>query len=306
MRKRDATVAEGLRTGLLRHEKRRKLPGIAADAERECLIEQLIESVRRVKYPVAIRIRRIGPSRSDPSKEAFDPIKAALIHQQHGELDEAFWLVFLFVQFGKHPKSGYRLLRDVYSGTDSDVHWTWKRTSSDVRAFSNWLATQSRTWERDGVKRGFGAHRTHETVESTPATVESYVAWVHPPRSHAQLVQEAQDSAQNHRGKAFDYLYRSMRVYRFGRLAKFDYLAMLGKLGLADIEPSSTYILEATGPLQGAQLLYCGVKTDKSHDKDLDGWLVELGADLGVGQQVVEDALCNWQKSPAKFKMFRG
>ena len=28
---------------------------------------------------------------------------------------------------------------------------------------------------------------------------------------------------------------------------------------------------------------------------------MELGADLGVGMQVLEDALCNWQKSPDRF-----
>jgi hypothetical protein len=34
--------------------------------------------------------------------------------------------------------------------------------------------------------------------------------------------------------------------------------------------------------------------------------LIELDADLKVGMQVLEDALCNWQKSPAHFERFRG
>lgn len=89
-------------------------------------------------------------------------------------------------------------------------------------------------------------------------------------------------------------------------MAKFDYLAMLGKLGLADIEPTSTYVRESTGPLLGARLLFRGDRENKADDKQLDGWLVELGGDLGVGQQVIEDAICNWQKSPAKFLAFRG
>jgi hypothetical protein len=38
----------------------------------------------------------------------------------------------------------------------------------------------------------------------------------------------------------------------------------------------------------------------------LEEWLVQLGAGLGVGMQVLEDALCNWQKSPVQFKRFRG
>ena len=40
--------------------------------------------------------------------------------------------------------------------------------------------------------------------------------------------------------KAFDILYHSMgAVASFGRTARFDYLTMIGKLGLAPIEPGS-------------------------------------------------------------------
>ena len=39
---------------------------------------------------------------------------------------------------------------------------------------------------------------------------------------------------------------------------------------------------------------------------NLDRWLVELNNELKVGMQVLEDSLCNWQKSPEKFKPFRG
>jgi hypothetical protein len=34
--------------------------------------------------------------------------------------------------------------------------------------------------------------------------------------------------------------------------------------------------------------------------------LVPLREELDVGFDVIEDALCNWQKSPAEFKPFRG
>ena len=57
--------------------------------------------------------------------------------------------------------------------------------------------------------------------------------------------------------QVFDYLYRSMdAVASFGRMAKFDYLTMVAKLGLAPIEPGSTYMPGATGPLSGARLLF--------------------------------------------------
>jgi hypothetical protein len=85
-------------------------------------------------------------------------------------------------------------------------------------------------------------------------------------------------------------------------LARFDYLTMVGKLELAAILPGSTYLEGSSGPLDGARLLF----GRNERAQVLDAWLVELGEQLGVGMQVLEDALCNWQKSPNKFRPFRG
>jgi len=306
VKKRDAKLSQQLYAGLTSHEARRKLAGISGNGERECLIEQLIESVRRVQYPQALRSRDLFEGRTDPTNDAFDPIRAAILFERRGNSDEAFWLVFLFIQFGKNTKTGYRLLREVYAGAGSGGLWTWKRIASDLAAFTDWLEVQIAVWVGERTLRAFGSHRGHERLELVGKTIRTYVAWVAPPRSHKELIREASVRSGHDPGRTFDDLYRGMSVYRFGRLAKFDYLAMLGKLGLANLEPPSTYVLEATGPLAGARLFYCGNKNDKTNDARLDEWLIELGRDLGVGQQVVEDALCNWQKSPAKFKMFRG
>jgi Alpha-glutamyl/putrescinyl thymine pyrophosphorylase clade 3 len=102
-------------------------------------------------------------------------------------------------------------------------------------------------------------------------------------------------------------LYESMSaVSRFGRLGKFDYLTMLGKLGISPINPDSAYLREATGPMMGARLLFLGDPTNSSADKQLDSRLVELDGVVEVGMQVLEDSLCNWQKSPSQHIYFRG
>jgi Alpha-glutamyl/putrescinyl thymine pyrophosphorylase clade 3 len=97
-------------------------------------------------------------------------------------------------------------------------------------------------------------------------------------------------------------------VVSFGRTAKFDYLTMVGKLQLAPIEPGSTYMQGATGPYQGALLLFCGNARAELSQSELEALLVQLEChlDLYFGMQVLEDALCNWHKSPGKFKPFRG
>ena len=97
---------------------------------------------------------------------------------------------------------------------------------------------------------------------------------------------------------AFDYLYKSMNdVTRFGRTARFDYLCMVWKLGLAPIEPGSTYMYGATGPIVGARLLFAGDKAAPIGPDELDTWLIKLDSDLKVGMQVLEDALCNCRRA---------
>ena len=50
-----------------------------------------------------------------------------------------------------------------------------------------------------------------------------------------------------------------------------------------------------------------GVKSNKQLRRAaIEEWLVELGQRLDVGPQVLEDALCNWQKSPEVFVRYRG
>ncbi|EJJ5199426.1 hypothetical protein NJB38_004774, partial [Salmonella enterica] len=91
-----------------------------------------------------------------------------------------------------------------------------------------------------------------------------------------------------------------------GRTAKFDFLTMLEKLNIMDIEADSTYMAEATGPRRGANLLFGGSTSNIYSTTLLENWVSELDSYLNVGMQVMEDSLCNWQKSPERFIRFRG
>jgi hypothetical protein len=102
-------------------------------------------------------------------------------------------------------------------------------------------------------------------------------------------------------------LYKQMRaVVRFGRTGRFDYLTMLGKVGLADIDADSTYMNEATGPKRGARLLFDGKIDSNTDARALEARVASLEQHLGAGMQVMEDAMCNWQKSPNRYLPFRG
>jgi hypothetical protein len=289
----------------------RSLPGIVDAQARAVLVEQMVDSLRRIAYAHFVRDEKFDLGREDPTKSIFDPLRAAVSRMRKGEYDEAFWLIFLFVHFGKHPKDGWRLVRDIYGALGGPV-WTWDRVSANPQAFRAWLAANESTLKNDGVSRRFGNHRKYESLSAsspagTAAVVLSYVDWVTSSGTHQQLISNAHKKVGQNPRDVFNYLYETMSsVRRFGRLGRFDYLTMLGKLGLAPIEPGSAYLGEATGPRRGAQLLFCGDSKARVKAENLDVWLRELDARLGVGMQVLEDAICNWQKSPRRFIHFRG
>ena len=309
MRPRDRQLAERLEAGLVhfdRHEGR--MPGVGDLVRRTVFIEQLLESIHRIQFIGIMRTRPLSDRRTDPGDELFDPLKAAILRQRQGEIEEAFWLVFLFVHFGKHTRAGWRYAREVYGRLGDGRPWNWASVSANTPDFRDWLDRHQAALMRGAGPRGFGNHRKRESLsgssdKGTGAVVASYVAWVAPPRTQLQLMGEALEQADSDPRKAFDILYDSMQaVIRFGRLARFDYLAMVGKLELAPIKPGSPYLVGSTGPLQGARLLFGG----NERAMELNRLLVKLDAQLDVGMQVLEDALCNWQKSPSKFERYRG
>jgi hypothetical protein len=288
------------------------LPGIQSTANRESFVEQLIESIRRVEFIGAIAKRDISDLRADASSDLFDPVKASILYKGRGNIDEAFWLAFLSVHFGKHRRSGWRLVRDVYGALGANMRWDWATTSKAPQAFRQWLAKYENVLKgSDNIERHFGNHRKYQSLDATSGSgtgsaIESYVNWVSPPRTHEMLIADAHRQCGGDPRKTFDYLYHSMnKVASFGRLAKFDYLTLIAKLGLTTIEAGSTYMDTSTGPLAGATLLFIG-QGGNLNPRDLDLRSVELADALGVGMQVMEDALCNWQKSPDKFVPFRG
>ncbi len=311
MRPRDRQRAQQLEDALLAfHGERFPLLGIQDRSARGCLLEQMMESIHRVRYVATIRGRYICDARRDPSSELFDPLKAAILFQRDGLLDEAFWMVFLFVHFGHNSRGGWRYAREIYGRLGDGHLWDWASTSTDPSGFRKWLNANQNQLKRAGVPGGFGNHRKYESLESlgpngTGQVIDSYVRWVNAQRTHAVMCEQALHDAGGDTMLAFDHLYKSMgNIARFGRTAKFDYLCMIAKLELAAIKPGSAYLSDSTGPLKGARLLFGGQPAIRP--RDADDRLVELDGALQVGMQVLEDSLCNWQKSPTAFVQFRG
>ncbi len=313
MRPQDRENAQRLNASLLSFDQEKQaLIGIHELAAREAFIEQILESIRRVNYTLVLLTRELSERSADPNDVMFDPLKSAILHLRKGDIDEAFWSVFLYVHFGKHASAGWRYTREIYGRFGDGAYWDWATVSANPPEFRKWLHNHQNELRRDGIPRGFGNHRKYQSLDAyapngTGAAFESYVKWVGPSRNHQDLMHQASILTNGDPAKTFDYLYRSMNaVESFGRVAKFDYLAMVGKLGLASIEPGFAYLQNSTGPIKGARLLFGGYREAPIRPVELENKLAELDIELKVGKQVLEDALCNWQKNPGEFKRFRG
>lgn len=283
------------------------LPGIAAQAEQDCFAKQLVDSIRRIQYVRIIRNKINTPSCINPNLTGFNPIKAAAFHCANGNPEEASWLVFLLTHFGKNKTSGWQLIKDVYGTTGASI-FDWQQACQAPQALGIWIDNNEGQLKANGGN--FGNHRKYQSldVNHTGRTISSYIEWIGPANSH--LVKFLQlEPDQNDPQIRFSAFYNSMsQVYGFGRTAVFDYLTMMGKLQLIDLEPDSVYMTGATGPFTGGQLLFTGSTVATITRPQLDQMLSTLNQHLGIpfGMQVLEDAICNWQKSPNRYIYFSG
>ena len=282
----------------------RPMPGIVKSRAKDTLAMQFVASLRREKYYKLIQRKPIAACRADPNNQSFDAERAVAYHVQRGDIDEAAWLIFLMTHFAKPADTGWRRLQDVYGKLGAGV-WDWTTVSANPAAFAAWLTVN---WQK--IRGKFGNHRKYESLRpsanrSTARVVDSYVAWVGP-GGHWRLFADVVRRAGNEPGIIFETLYCELPIVGFGRLAKFDYLAMIGRYSIAPIEAGSAYLKGATGPAKGAHLLFDGRCNGPSTNEDLQNMLNALDMDLRAGMQVIEDALCNWQKNPLQFEHFRG
>ncbi len=163
MRPRDAAIAAAIEASLNEFAATSyPLPGIVVPETRIAFIEQLLESLHRIEYVQRIHERTLDPRRGDPASELFDPIKAAAIAVANRQHDEACWLVFLSVHFGRNSRSGWRLARDVYGSLGEAHLWNWDLVSDDTDSFLLWLESHEAALRAS--PGGFGNHRKYESI----------------------------------------------------------------------------------------------------------------------------------------------
>lgn len=279
------------------------LPGISDPTARSVLIAQIIESERRQKYVDHIRINGSDGTNANPHTTGFNPLYATVHHLNLGNFDEACWILYLATHFGKNGKTQWELCRNFYGRLGELPIWSWNEAISNQEALFNWIETNSNTLKSSG----FGNHRKYESISSPTkglrVVLSSYFEVFG--GGHRAAFDLALGGA-NDPNVRFDLLYRLFsRIFRFGRLACFDHVAMVSRLGLEGSTPGSTYLKTATGPKRGAALLLYNNVERRPNIDDAERRLARLGIEIDVDPQVIEDSLCNWQKSPRVFIGFR-
>ena len=286
-----------------------KLPGLTPPGALEALVYQMVDSQRKIDRIKRAAARIPNVERTIPASVSFDPEFAAVYHLKDGNYDEAWWLTFLSVHFGRHRSDNWDLCALIYGGNGPDPYWTWPKISEDPSQFRPWL--NSMVSSRNSKFPRFGNHRKYESLSSESSglasVVESYVALVAAYGDHNGWIGDAKERANDGPQRTFRELYNDCsRILRFGRLAKFDFLTLAGKIGLEDIEADALYLSEATGPKRGAKLLFYGSREASASNSQLESDAQMLGRSLGLGMQAMEDSICNWQKDPTKILSFRG
>ena len=309
MRAKDPPLFDALSDGLSSfHAEVLPLPGLANDEGRAVLLFQMVDSVRRINYLKSMSRKARSSSLYTPYSGAFNPLAGAAALDKAGRFDDAYWLVFLATHFGKHKEDRWNLTEDFYGRfNDGSGVWDWARASSNPAAIEQWIEEVYPHTTSEGRPRRFGNHRKFETLKPGPKgtghACQTYIELVLSFGSHSDLIRHAQHEVGQNPKDVFAYLYKRLgAVAKFGRLGKFDLLCNLSNLEIAPILADRPYIAEATGPADGATLLFGGGLSLN----ELDQACARLAAHLDVSPQVIEDALCNWQKSPEKYIYFRG
>lgn len=283
-----------------------ELPGISNAESEYCFIKQFIDSYKRIKYISLLKTRDLNTERKNPNSDIYDPIHASILHLNDGDINESVWNILLYVHFGKNSRSKYGLIKAVYGKLGAHDIWSWNNMNNNLADFQQWLDENIAEIKSHG---NFGNHRKYQSLKigaksGTFQTFQSFFNLVN--NDFNSFISTIPIEIRADKNLFFDFLYSHfVNIKGFGRLAVFDFLCMVGKVGILEIEPNGPY-LGNDGPINGTMLLF----DSTAKTKDLNDFLKHMGdhafRDYPFVMQILEDCVCNWQKSPRNYRLFGG
>lgn len=260
------------------------------------LAKQTYDSIRRIMIYETYKTKAYQAVKD--KKSFFDTSTPFVLGQRTDlSLQNRIWIIYLATYFGKSNKSQWTLFNRAtfYSNYDI-VEFGWIK--SDINEYFDYLLTF------DFFENcTFSNHRkfTAKSLEGEKGLFKS-----------ARYFMENIETYTPYNMMNFhDFFKASQKIPNFGRLAGFDFTSSLVKCGFNIYEPQSMYAEHSTGPLQALADLLKLTKNDSSVGaakklaKEMMEWF-KSNSEIFMLGQVLEDAICNWQKDKDKYIRYTG
>ncbi len=261
------------------------------------LSKQTIDSIRRIKiYETYLEKARQADQKSLPYYITNNPF--ILSQRDSLSIQTRVWIVYLATYFGKSLKSKWLLFIRSAFRKDRSLFLV-EEIMEDRNSYFDYLRNINFF-----DSSSYSNHRkfTKKSLEGTKGFLHSadyflnhigYFAFFTDPNFHSVYT-------------------KAYRIPNFGRMAAFDFTSSLCKCGLGVKEPQSLYSSHSTGPLSALKSILSlagSPKNEKSDQIELGENLLlwfEQNTNIRMCAQVIEDAICNWQKNTEVYKRYFG
>lgn len=260
------------------------------------LARQTNDSIRRIEIYSSYRQRAL---QAVNKKHDFSHTSIPFVLAQRSDLslNNSLWVLYVATYFGKSNQSGWELFNRATFDSNKSI-MLFEDIQKDLGKYFNYLASFDFF---EGCS--YSNHRkfTAKRLTSEKSVFESMEYFV---KNINQYSFEDRID--------FHSMYKAaQKVPNFGRLAAFDFSSSLVKCGFNVAEPESMYGENSTGPLNAIGLLLRLTNNNSSSKaklelcSDLMKWFQKNSNIFMIGQ-VLEDAICNWQKNPSTYIRYKG
>ncbi|WP_114751871.1 alpha-glutamyl/putrescinyl thymine pyrophosphorylase clade 3 protein [Pleomorphovibrio marinus] len=264
--------------------------------ELNILSRQTFDSIRRVQIYETYRLRA---QRAVQVKETFIHTSNPFVLAQRSDLSisNRTWIVYLATYFGKSNKSHWELFNRASFRQDQTLIKI-EEILAELDNYFNYLLSFEFF---EGCS--FSNHRKYTAKKLT-----GYKGLF---RSMEYFVNHINSYSPDNEIEFHDMYLTSQKIPNFGRLGGFDFTSALVKCRLNVKEPMSMYANHSTGPLDGLKLLlkFTNNNTSKASQiqlsLDLMDWFIN-NSKIFMAGQVLEDAICNWQKNTSRYIRYTG
>lgn len=260
------------------------------------LAKQTFDSIRRIQIYETYKIKALQAAQE---KRPFIYTSNPFVLAQRSDLNlqNRAWIIYLATYFGKSNKSKWSLFNRAAFHKDQSIIG-FDQIQSDLDNYFKYLSSfdffQDCTYSNHRkytAKKLLGSKGLFRSMEFLVNNVELY---------------SSKDEMEFH-----EMYLLSQKIPNFGRLGGFDFTSSLVKCSFNIKEPKSMYADHSTGPLQALEVLLkltnnnSSLASQKQLSSDLMEWFLK-NSKIFMSGQVLEDAICNWQKNTRQYIRYTG